>query len=161
MKLAVAAALLFSTSSLAGAEPKSASEPAPSRLRNETIGLAPAHGTLRSSSSVYLRKDDDTTIGRSLASAKPSGPASSPVSDTFKAVEVTVLKKRPKASGRLRISFGVDRRGRVIKPIAVGIDRAIEKAVESQLANARLPVQYAGQNVETILSFHRGKLLRR
>jgi hypothetical protein len=128
------------------------------RLRHETIGIMPGYGSLEAGSAELARKDDDTAIGRSLtASVATAAPASGP----FAAVEATIAKKKPNATGRIRVSFDVDRRGRVQRAIVVGFDRGLDRAIEARLKTTTLPADYAGQHVETVLAFQKGKLLRR
>jgi hypothetical protein len=181
MKIAVAVAILLAAAPLALADPgknaKSskapAKAPAPAartapkatapvvggpRLRHETIGIMPGYGSLEAGSAALARKDDDTAIDRSLTaavsgSARASGP--------FAAVEATVMKKKPRATGRVRVSFDVDRRGRVLRPMALGFDKGLDRAIEAQLKTTVLPAEYAGQHVDTVLAFQKGKLLRR
>ncbi len=188
MKIAAAAAILLLAASSAAAAPsksKSASKPAAKasapaktaapvasaaaapaarpivetpRLRHETIGIGPGYGSLEAGQAELARKEDDTAIQRSLVGAAATrAPAGGP----FAAVEATVLRKRPQASGRVRVSFDVDRRGKVQRAIAVGFDRGLDNAIEAQLKTTVLPLEYAGQHVDTVLAFQRGKLLRR
>ncbi len=128
------------------------------RLRHETIGIGAGYGSLEAGEISLTKKDDDTAIGRSLTAgvAKPA-PASGP----FGAVEATVLRKKPKATGRIRVTFDVDHRGKVQRPMVFGFDRTLDRAIETQLKTSVLPREYAGQHVETVLAFQRGKLLRR
>jgi hypothetical protein len=128
------------------------------RLRHETIGIMPGYGSLEAGSAALARKDDDTAIGRSLTAAVASA---APASGPFSAVETTVAKKKPQATGRIRVSFDVDRRGRVQRAIVLGFDRGLDRAIEAKLKTTVLPADYAGQHVETVLAFQKGKLLRR
>lgn len=130
------------------------------RLRHETIGLGAASvgAGYEATGDSLARKDDDTALTRTLtATAGPSAVANGP----FNAVEATVMRKRPKATGRIRVSFDVDRRGRVVRPMVFGFDGALDRAIEAQLKTSVLPVEYRGQRIETVLAFQRGKLLRR
>lgn len=127
------------------------------RLRHETIGIGPGYGSIEAGRAELGRKDDDTAIGRSLtATAAQPASASGPLA----AVETTVVRKRPRATGRIRVTFDVDRRGRVQRPMVFGFDRALDKAIETQLRTSVLPAEYAGQHVDTVLAFRQGKLLR-
>jgi len=128
------------------------------RLRHETIGIGPGYGSIEAGRAELSRKDDDTAIARSLTatSAQPASP-----SGPFAAVETTVLHKRPKATGRIRVSFDVDRRGRIQRAMVFGFDRGLDKAIEAKLKASVLGLEYAGQHVDTVLAFQRGKLLRR
>jgi hypothetical protein len=128
------------------------------RLRHETIGIAPGYGSVEADAAQLARKDDDTAIGRSLA-VSASTPAAG--MGPFAGVETTVVKKKPQATGRIRVSFDVDRRGRVVRPLAVGFDRTLDRAIEAQLKSAVLPSEYFGQHVDTVLAFQKGKLIRR
>jgi 2-oxoglutarate dehydrogenase E2 component (dihydrolipoamide succinyltransferase) len=140
----------------APAAPAAAVETA--RLRHEMIGIGPGYGSIEAGQAELARKDDDTAFQRSLgAGAATQAAASGP----FAAVETMVVKKKPQATGRIRVSFDVDRRGRVQRAIALGFDRALDKAIEKQLATTVLPLEYAGQHVDTVLAFQRGKLVRR
>jgi hypothetical protein len=127
------------------------------RLRHETIGIQPAYGSIEADSAALARKDDDTALARTLVSpttaAQPAGP--------FAAVATLVVKKKPQATGRIQVSFDVDRRGRVQRAFALGIDRNRDRAIEAQLKKTVLPAEYAGQHVDTVLAFQKGKLLRR
>lgn len=138
------------------AAPRAEEERGP-RLRHETIGIAPGYGSIEAEAAALARKDDDTAIGRSLA-VTASRPAAA--SGPFAAVETAVVKKKPQATGRIRVSFDVDRRGRVVRPLAVGFDRALDRAIEAQLKSAVLPSDYFGQHVDTVLAFQKGKLVR-
>jgi len=187
MKLAAAAVILLaaplaaaapakSTSKTAPAKSKSAAAPAKTattpappakhsppmvegpRLRHETIGIGAGYGSLEAGAVELAKKDDDTAFERSLTAgvARPA-----PSSGPFGAVEATVLRKKPKATGRIRVSFDVDRRGKVQRPMVFGFDRTLDRAIETQLKTSLLPLEYAGQHVDTVLAFQRGKLLRR
>ena len=138
-----------------------ASVPAPviegPRLRHETIGIAPGYGSIEADSAALARKDDDTAFARSLMAPSAAGTQAGP----FAAVEATVVKKKPQATGRIRVSFDVDRRGRVQRAIVVGFDRNLDRAIEAKLKTTVLPRDYIGQHVETVLAFQKGKLLRR
>jgi hypothetical protein len=127
------------------------------RLRHDTIGIQPGYGTIEADSAALARKDDDTALARTLVSpttaTQPAGP--------FAAVAAVVVKKKPQATGRIQVSFDVDRRGRVQRAIALGIDRNLDRAIEAQLKKTVLPAEYAGQHVDTVLAFQKGKLLRR
>lgn len=128
------------------------------RLRHETIGIQPGYGSIEADSAALARKEDDTAFARALvspvaAAPRPAGP--------FAAVEATVLKRKPQATGRLQISFDVDRRGHVQRAIVVGIDKNLDRAIEAQLKKTVLPAEYVGQHVDTVLAFQKGKLLRR
>lgn len=179
MRLAAAAVILLVAAPTAAAGPKTkvaakgkaparaaapaatstaASEVPTSRLRHETIGIGPGYGSIEAGRAELARKDDDTAIGRSLTAAAPARAAAG---GPFAAVETTVAKKRPQATGRIRVSLEVDRRGRVRHAIVVGFDRALDRAIETQLESTVLPREYAGQQVDTVLAFQRGKLLRR
>ena len=128
------------------------------RLRHETIGIGPGYGSIEAGRAELGRKDDDTALARSptATSATPAAP-----SGPFAAVETIVLRKRPKATGRIRVSFDVDRRGRVQHAMVFGFDRGLDKAIEAKLKASVLGLEYAGQHVDTVLAFQRGKLLRR
>lgn len=128
-----------------------------SRLRHETIGIAPGYGSIEADSAALARKDDDTALARTLVS-----PASAPqAAGPFASVEKAVAKKKPQATGRVRVSFDVDRRGRVQRAIAIGFDKNLDRAIEAQLKTTVLPRDYFGQHVDTVLAFQKGKLLRR
>jgi len=127
------------------------------RLRHETIGIQPGYGTLELDSAALARKDDDTALTRTLVSPTTAAHSAGP----FAAVEAVVLKKKPQATGRIQVSFDVDRRGRVQRAIALGIDKNLDRAIEAQLKKTVLPTDYAGQHVDTVLAFQKGKLLRR
>lgn len=128
------------------------------RLRHEMIGIGPGYGSIEAGQVELARKDDDTAFQRSFgAGAATQAPASGP----FASVETMVVKKKPQATGRIRVSFDVDRRGRVQRAFALGFDRALDKAIEAKLATTVLPLEYAGQHVDTVLAFQRGKLVRR
>jgi hypothetical protein len=184
MKIAAVVLLLVAAAPLAVAAPATSKKAAPSkapaktaakpaaakaaaptppvvetpRLRHETIGIMPGYGSLEAGSAALAQKDDDTAIGRSLtATVSKTAPATGP----FSAVETTVAKKKPQATGRIRVSFDVDRRGRVQRAIVVGFDRGLDRAIEAKLKATVLPADYAGQHVETVLAFQKGKLLRR
>jgi hypothetical protein len=126
------------------------------RLRHETIGIQPGYGTIEADSAALARKDDDTTLTRTLVSPTTAAHSAGP----FAAVEAVVLKKKPQATGRIQVSFDVDRRGRVQRAIALGIDKNLDRAIEAQLKKTVLPADYAGQHVDTVLAFQKGKLLR-
>ncbi|HEY8146653.1 MAG TPA: hypothetical protein VIG06_28420 [Kofleriaceae bacterium] len=128
------------------------------RLRHEMIGIGPGYGSIELGQAELARKDDDTAFQRSLGGGAAT-PA--PTSGPFASVETMVVKKKPQATGRIRVSFDVDRRGRVQRAIALGFDRALDKAIEAKLATTVLPLEYAGQHVDTVLAFQRGKLVRR
>lgn len=157
-KAAPARAKATAKSAAAPAAKKTAPIVETPRLRHETIGIGPGYGSLEAGRAELSRKEDDTAIGRSLTAA-PEQPAAQ--SGPLGAVEATVLRKRPKATGRIRVTFDVDRRGRVQKPMVLGFDRGLDKAIEAQLRTTVLPADYAGQHVDTVLAFQRGKLLRR
>lgn len=127
-----------------------------SRLRHEMIGIGPGYGSLEAGQAELARKDDDISLGRTVTATGAPRTATGP----FAAVEATVARKKPKATGRVRVSFDVDRRGKVQRAIAVGFDRAIDRAIEAQLKATVLPREYAGQHVDTVLAFRQGKLLR-
>jgi hypothetical protein len=180
MKFAAAAVILVLSAPVAAAGPKTkvaaksratkpaatapAASPAPSpepafgasRLRHETIGIGPGYGSIEAGQAELARKDDDVALTRSLT-ARGAAPQAGP----FAAVEAAVAKKKPTATGRVRVSFDVDRRGKVQRAIVVGFDRGVDKAIEAQLAAIVLPREYAGQHVDTVLAFRQGKLLRR
>jgi hypothetical protein len=126
------------------------------RLRHETIGIAPGYGSIEADSAALARKDDDTAIGRSLIAPRTTGPQAGP----FAAIEAAVVKKKPQATGRIRVSFDVDRRGHVQRAIVVGFDRNLDRAIEAKLKTTVLPRDYLGQHIETVLAFQKGKLLR-
>lgn len=128
------------------------------RLRHETIGIGPGYGSLEAGQAELGRKDDDIAFQRSLGGIATT---QAPTSGPFASVETMVVKKKPQATGRIRVSFDVDRRGRVQRAIALGFDRALDKAIEAKLAATVLPLEYAGQHVDTVLAFQRGKLVRR
>jgi hypothetical protein len=191
MKFAAAVVLLLATAPLATAAPATAKNaktppkataktPAPSkaarpaavaaapiktttpivaapRLRHETIGIQSGYGSIEADSAALARKDDDTALTRTLVSPTGSAPAAGP----FAAVESVVVKRKPQATGRIQVSFDVDRRGRVQRAFAVGIDKNLDRAIEAQLKKTVLPAEYAGQHVDTVLAFQKGKLLRR
>ena len=127
-----------------------------SRLRHEMIGIGPGYGSLEAGQAELARKDDDIALGRTVTATGAPRSASGP----FAAVESTVAKKKPKATGRVRISFDVDRRGKVQRAIVLGFDRSLDRAIEAQLKATVLPREYAGQHVDTVLAFRQGKLLR-
>ena len=156
MKLAVVTVILFAAPLAAAAPARSPDVP---RLRHETIGIRPSSTAGGVAGSPLGRKEDDTAIGRSLTAA--SSASSAPVKSPFQAVEATVMRKRPKATGRIRVSFDVDRRGRVVRPMVFGFDAGLDRAIEAQLKASQLPIEYRGQHIETVLAFQRGKLLRR
>ncbi len=188
MRFAAAVVILLATTSLATAAPakntkaapkaKAAAPaskaapaktpvaaPAPSapavastRLRHETIGIQPGYGSLEADSAALARKDDDTAFVRTVV-APVAAPA--PMAAPFASVEATVVKKKPQATGRIRVSFDVDRRGRVLHAFVLGFDRNLDRAIEAQLKTAVLPREYVGQHVDTVLAFQKGKLLRR
>ncbi|HEU5056214.1 MAG TPA: hypothetical protein VFU21_06805 [Kofleriaceae bacterium] len=178
MKFAAAAVILVLSAPVAAAGPKTkvaaksktaakpaTAAPAPSpepafgtsRLRHETIGIGPGYGSIEAGQAELARKDDDVALNRSLAARGAAPQAAGP----FAAVEAAVAKKKPTATGRVRVSFDVDRRGKVQRAIVVGFDRGVDKAIEAQLAAIVLPREYAGQHVDTVLAFRQGKLLRR
>ena len=181
MKIAATAVILLAAAPIAFASPKAkvagkektaapaaapaaaaAPKPAPapetsaSRLRHEMIGIGPGYGSIEAGQAELARKDDDTALGRTAIAAGAPRTATGP----FAAVEATVGKKKPKATGRVRVSFDVDRRGKVQRAIAVGFDRALDRAIEAQLKATVLPREYAGQHVDTVLAFRQGKLVR-
>ncbi len=180
MKFAVAAVILLTAAPLAVAAPASkntkkapaktaapapkaapASAPAPvtevGRLRHETIGIAPGYGSIEADSAALARKDDDTALARAPMAASTAATQTGP----FAAVEATVVKKKPQATGRIRVSFDVDRRGHVQHAMVVGFDRNLDRAIEAKLKTTVLPRDYLGQHIETVLAFQKGKLLRR
>ena len=142
---------------IAAAPAARAAEVETARLRHEMIGIGPGYGSIEAGQAELARKDDDTAFHRSLGAGATQAQASGP----FASVETMVVKKKPQATGRIRVSFDVDRRGRVQRAIALGFDRALDKAIEKQLATTVLPLEYAGQHVDTVLAFQRGKLVRR
>jgi hypothetical protein len=188
MKLAAAAVILLVAAPVAAAGPKSkpagkgksaatakTNAPAPqpatnattttttattnasgSRLRHEMIGIGPGYGSIEAGKTELARKDDDIALDRTVTATGAPRTATGP----FAAVEAAVAKKKPKATGRVRISFDVDRRGKVQRAMVVGFDRAIDRAIEAQLKATVLPREYAGQHVDTVLAFRQGKLLR-
>lgn len=127
-----------------------------SRLRHEMIGIGPGYGSLEAGQAELARKDDDISLGRTVIATGAPRTATGP----FAAVEATVASKKPKATGRVRVSFDVDRRGKVQRAIVIGFDRTIDRAIEAQLKATVLPREYAGQHVDTVLAFRQGKLLR-
>jgi hypothetical protein len=127
------------------------------RLRHETIGIQPGYGSIEADTAALARKDDDTALTRTLVSPTADARSAGP----FAAVEAVVVKKKPQATGRIQVSFDVDRRGRVQRAFAVGIDKNLDRAIEAQLKKTVLPAEYAGQHVDTVLAFQKGKLLRR
>jgi len=179
MKIAAAAVVLLAAAPIAFAGPKAKVagkektaapaapaaapvKPAPApqtsipRLRHEMIGIGPGYGSIEAGQAELARKDDDIALGRTAIAAGAPRTATGP----FAAVEATVGKKKPKATGRVRVSFDVDRRGKVQRAIAVGFDRALDRAIEAQLKATVLPREYAGQHVDTVLAFRQGKLVR-
>ena len=176
MKIAAAAVVLLAAAPIAFAGPKSkvagkekaaapaaapvkpapAPQTSPPRLRHEMIGIGPGYGSIEAGQAELARKDDDTALGRRVIATGAPRTATGP----FAAVEATVGKKKPKATGRVRVSFDVDRRGKVQRAIAVGFDRALDRAIEAQLKATVLPREYAGQHVDTVLAFRQGKLVR-
>ena len=179
MKIAAAAVVLLAAAPIAFAGPKAKVagkekaaapaaapvKPAPApqtqqtstpRLRHEMIGIGPGYGSIEAGQAELARKDDDIALGRTAIATGAPRSATGP----FAAVEATVGKKKPKATGRVRVSFDVDRRGKVQRAIAVGFDRALDRAIEAQLKATVLPREYAGQHVDTVLAFRQGKLVR-
>jgi len=169
MKFAAAVVVLLASAPLAIAAPTGSknAKPAPkppaksaapaSKSAPAKTAAVPGYGSIEADSAALARKDDDTAFARTpvspVAAAHPAGP--------FAAVEATVLKKKPQATGRIQVSFDVDRRGHVQRAFALGIDKNLDRAIEAQLKKTVLPAEYAGQHVDTVLAFQKGKLLRR